>query len=102
VSRIRSLATTIIGRTGQAWPITSTDLPLTRGGAAFSRAYSSPSSLRTSRSAVLHAPIPGSSAAAAIAAARISSSSIAVYRSVVAIDACPSNSCTARRFREPR
>ena len=36
------------------------------------------------------------------AAARISSSSTAVYRSVVAIDACPSRVCTARRLRVPR
>lgn len=37
-----------------------------------------------------------------IIAARHSSSSTAVYRCVVAIDACPSNVCTARRFRVPR
>lgn len=36
------------------------------------------------------------------AAARISSSSSAVYRSVVRIDTCPSSHCTARRLRLPR
>ena len=38
---------------------------------------------------------------AAIIAARISSFSTAVYRSVVAIDECPSSVCTARRLRVP-
>jgi|ERR1700692_314998 hypothetical protein len=38
---------------------------------------------------------------AAIIAARTSESSTATYLSVVAIEACPSSTCTARRLRVP-